>query len=383
MGNEAGSDASVAPAFAPEMPQIMNQGGALLATPTVVTVTWSSDPNRATYEAFGDAIGASTYWKATSEYGIGAVTSKHVEITDTAKSSMSEDELAKLVSQYVEAAPGNGWPAWDASTMYVLYVPEGTQITSGGANDCESTSGYHDENTDATIPHLEYAAVLQACHGSQDVVEYATSTAAHEIVETATDPHTQTDVAWAGFDSDHLAWEIWQAQQDEVADACEYYDDADSRETAPFSYVVQKLWSNAAAKAGHDPCLRSLDHPYFNTTPLDVEPITVTTSLAKEPATTKGFHIPSGTTKTVKFGFYSDGDLAPWGFSVVEGDGFTSPTESHLTITTTTVSGKNGDTADVSITANGTGSKTGNLVTAISVIDGQPLRYMPVLIGVY
>ena len=60
VGNEAGSDASVAPAFAPEMPQIMNQGGALLATPTVVTVTWSSDPNRATYEAFGDAIGAST-----------------------------------------------------------------------------------------------------------------------------------------------------------------------------------------------------------------------------------------------------------------------------------------------------------------------------------
>lgn len=284
MAPEAGVDAAVVPAFIPEMPQIVDQGGVVLAAPTVVTVVWASDPNRAAYEAFGDAVGASDYWKATAEYGIGAATSKHVEMNEAAKTSMTEDALAKFVTEHVEAAPGNGWPAWDASTMYVVFVPEGTDITSAGASD---------------------------------------------------------------------------------------------------SYVVQKMWSNAAAKAGHDPCVRSLELPYFNTTPLDVEPITVTTSLHKDPATTKGFRIPVGTTKTIRFGFYSDANLAPWAFSVVEGDGFKTVATPRLTITTTTTSGKNGDVAEVFVTANSVGSKTGNLITAISVVDGEPLHYMPVLVGLY
>lgn len=371
------------PAFAPEMPQIENHGGLVLDAARIVTVTWTADPNRATYEAFGDAIGGSDYWKAMKEYGVGPATSgAHVEITDPPQGTMSDTDLESFIKTHVEAAAG-GWPGYAPENVYLVYVPEATTLTSQGADACQIEDGYHYEVGDATAPHIVYAVVVEKCHGGSDVVEYSTETASHELVESATDPHAATDFGWAGFDPDHLAWEVWQAQQDEVSDACEYYDDSNYLETAPFAYVVQKLWSNESALAGHAPCVHAPAVPYFNVSPQNLEPLDVTLPFYTSAMHTKGFRVPIGTTKKIRFGFYSDAPQPAWTFQVFEGTGLTPPGSSHLTISTTTTSGKNGDVAEVSVTADSVGSTTGILLTALSIVDGQPVHYMPVVVGVY
>lgn len=381
-----GSVVGVTPAFTPEMPRILNDGGAILSAPQIVTITWSTDTNASALDTFGDSIGSSDYWKPVSEYGIAAATSgtaNHVSITDTPAGSMTEDEIDTFISEHVQAAPGNGWPANSAQTEYVLYTPESMKVTSSGKNDCESTDGYHDETTSTSNPHIVYAVILESCHDTTDVVTFSTETASHEMIESATDPHVQTDLAWTGFDPDHLAWDIWQDWQDEIADACEYNPDADYEETAPFAYMVQRFWSNASASAGHNPCLRVPSQSYFNVTPLDVAPITITYDGITGSAATKGFEIPVGTTKTIRYGFYADGTSDDWSVQFVEGDGFTSPTTPQLTIVTDKTAGNNGDIANVSVTVNKAGSKTGILMTAISTRGSEPLHYMPVLIGAY
>jgi hypothetical protein len=380
---DAATVVAVTPAFTPEVPRIVNDGGAILSKPQLVTVTWTTDPNEKALEDFGDAIGTSSYWKLVGEYGVGEATSAHVEVSDAPASTMTEDELASFVADHVAAAPANGWPVNTEQTAYVIYTPPSMQITSNGSDDCDSTDGYHDETSTSSIAHIVYAVVMEACHDSQDVVSFSTETASHEMIESATDPHWESDLAWSGFDSDHLAWDVWQEQQDEIADACEYNTDADYEEVAPFAYGVQRFWSNASAAAGHNPCVRAPTLPYFNTTPLDTEAINVTVSSEKTASSTKGFEIPVGSSKVIRFGFYADGKGGPWTFQVVEGDGFTTPSAPHLKIASDRASGDNGDIANVTVDVDSVGTKTGILMTAISTRGSEPIHYMPVLIGAY
>jgi hypothetical protein len=85
------------PAFQPNIGQIVNQGGTLLTSPKIVTVTWQSDPNASTFEAFGDKIGASSYWKtAVGQFGVGAATSgtaNHVRIAKDLAATIEGTDL--------------------------------------------------------------------------------------------------------------------------------------------------------------------------------------------------------------------------------------------------------------------------------------------------
>jgi hypothetical protein len=381
--SDAGGDAVAYPAFpASGMPQVIDNKGAVLSSPTIVTVTWTADPNEAAYDALGDAIGASTYWSATtSEYGIGAATSgttNHVHITTTPQETMEDTALDTFVGTQVSAAPGNGWPANTAQTVYVIYIPEATELTTNGKNACSVEEGYHDETYTSTVNHIVYAVIVEGCHGTQDVVEFSTETSSHEMVESATDPHVQTDLAWAGFDEDHWAWELWQDKQDELADACEYFPDAYYSEPALFGDWLQRTWSNAMAAGGHNPCVPAAAGPYFNVTPLGVASVSVASG-AKTIAT-KGYFIPVSTTSTIELGLYSDAPMAAWSVAVVEGDGFSTPSTPHLSVVPKQMGGANGDVVDVDITTLST-KESGVLVTAISTATGQPTHYMPLLIA--
>jgi hypothetical protein len=376
-------DAGNYPAFPPSgLPQVVNNGGATLTMPTIVTVTWTADTNAATYDALGDAIGGSAYWSATtSEYGIGAATSgtaNHVHITTAPPTTMSDTALDTFIADQVGGAPGSGWPVNTAQTEYVLYLPETMELTSAGQNACNSEEGYHDETSTKTIAHIVYAVIVESCHGTQDVVQYSTETSSHEMVESATDPHVESDLAWTGFDADHWDWELWQAQQDELADACEYFPDAYYSEPALSNDWLQRTWSNAKAAAGHNPCVPAAPGAYFNTTPLAVVPITVANGKAS--VMTKGYSIPVGMQSTIQLGLYSDAPAPAWSVQVVEGDGFTTPSTSHVTITQSAMTGANGDTIDVSITTK-VAKAAGVLVTAISSATGQPNHYMPLLVA--
>lgn len=377
-GDAPSPDAGTYPAFAPEMPKVVNGGGAILSAPKIVTVTWNADPNQATLESFGDGIGASAYWTATtSEYGIGAATSLHAHVATAPPSTMTDDALDTFIADEVAAAPGNGWPANDPQTVYVVYVPEAMELTASGQNDCNNEEGYHDETQTQSISHIVYAVINEGCRDAQDVVSFSTETASHEMVESATDPHAETDLAWGGFDEDHYAWEQWNQKQDELADACEYFAEANYESAAPFDFWLQRSWSNAGAAAGHDPCYPAPAGAYYNATPLGLDAIDVTTKNGT--IATKGYSIGVGTKRTIQVGLYSDAPHAAWTVSVVEGDGTTTPSP-HLTIAQQTTSGENGDVIDVDITTNVT-KASGVLATIVSTASGEPTHYMPFLVA--
>jgi hypothetical protein len=379
------ADVTVYPAFVPDVPQIQNQGGAVLTSPVLVTVSWSTDPNAGYYESFGDGLGATQYWSSIETgYGVGKATSgpaNHVSLTSTPPTSMSDADVVALITANAGVA-GSGWPAPTANTMYVVYLPPGAVLLLSGQDACQSVGGYHDSFV-LGGQNVAYAAVPQ-CEGGTGTV---TLVASHEIGEGSADPYPSLSPAWLGFDNPHLAWDVFQEFQDEVGDACEFYSSSTFLDTEPgFSFTVQRLWSNQSAAAGHNPCLPSDTPVYFNTTLLQPEGITVDMHENMGPSNfaTKGIHLMVGQTKTFAVGFYSDGPTGgPWTIAAHDGNPVVPSTSSgpHLTIALDRTTGQNGDIANVTVTVNAIGDMNSELLTIESRLGVSPRHWLPILIG--
>jgi hypothetical protein len=376
-----GAPSDIYPAFPLDVPQLQYQGGSLLKSPVVVTVTWASDPNGSVFEDFGDKIGASAYWKAiTSEYGIAPAISgsaNHVRISSAAPASMTGKDVATLVANGAGNPSVSKWPAPTAGSVYIVYIPNGTSLIYNGSPICGSgTGGYH---SSVTVAGKQIAyAVIPECTTSTSV----TSAASHEIGEAVTDPYPGAP-GYVGFDLPHLAWEYFQAFQIENGDVCEFYIDSFYKEGADLPYDVQRQWSNASAKAGHAPCVPAPVDPYFNTTPLALEDVTVDfSSSGGSPATkTRGYHVAIGETRTFAVGLWSDAKRTPWNLKVVEGQpALGPPATPHLTLSIDSTSGVNGKKAYVTVKVNSTGKSKG-VVMAIESYTFGVTHFAPVLIS--
>jgi hypothetical protein len=405
-GSDSGSSSGATagyPAFTPEMPVLQNANGATLTAPRIVTVTWPSDTNQASLQDFDDRIGASAYWKtALTEYGIGPASSgpsNHVVVQTPPPATWAASDIDAWAQQQAGSPSTSGWPAPDAQTVYMVFVPSTINVTdvdpstNKTVDACILEEGYHTTLTAGTNPSgVAYALALEHCpieYGT-DVLGDATETAAHELAEAATDPFADAlgnPSGWIGFDADHLAWELWNQWQDEVADACQYFDEAYYKEGADLPYMVQRLWSNASAKAGHDPCVPAPAGPYSNVTPLGLDSLSVTAVDAAGTASkfsTKGWHIAPGQTAKVQVGFYSDGPTSAWSVQAVEGDCCTQGWTRALTVSPSTFTGQNGDTVELTITAdNAPAQGTAALLTFWSDAGNKQNHYMPVVVGVY
>jgi hypothetical protein len=378
-----GSMAPVYPAFTPDVPQVQNQGGPVLAHPVLVTVTWSVDPNAGFFESFGDGLGSTKYWSnVETEYGVGSASSgptNHVRLTTAPPTSMSDADVVALISANAGSA---GWPAPTANTMYVVYLPPGAELLLGGEDACQSVGAYHDGFV-LDGQNVAYAAVPQ-CEGGTGTV---TLSASHEIGEGSADPYPEVNPAFLGFDNAHLAWDVFQEFQDEVADACEFYPSSEYMDMEPgFAFTVQRLWSNQSAAAGHNPCIPSDTPTYFNTTLLSPENITVDMHEQMGPSNfaTQGVHIAVGETKTFQLGYYSDGPTTgPWTIIAHDGNPVvpSTSTGSHLTIAIDKTTGQNGDIANVTITVNSIGDMNSELLTIESRLGVLPSHWLPILIG--
>ena len=411
-----GEASTTYPAFAADVPQVQTQGGPTLSSPHIVTVTWPGEPNASAFEAFGDDIGRSPDWTATtSEYGVGPAWSgpgSHVRLTEQPIAEWADTALDAWLSDHLANNTKYGLPAPDGQTLYVLYLSTSTNLSVSGANGCQQGIGGYHGNLNGT--DFAYAVILQ-CDGAQ--LSEATSSASHELVEAATDPHPMDIPAYYGFDSAHLAWDVFQSFQDEVADACEfYYGQNGSFYSQPFaiteeatfdagaeagdaghdaglvpdaglvSFSVQRTWSNAMAAAGHHPCVPAVPGPYFAVTPLDTETVTINlSSMGGDPnAQTLGYKIVSGQTKTFPVGFHSDAPTSgPWTISVSEGNPVLGGSQtSHLTMSIDKPSGVNGDIAYITITVTSVDtSMNGELVTIESELAGFGRTYVPILIS--
>lgn len=394
-GGDEGEAAVPYPAFPPAMGQIQNGKGGVLDKAKIVTVTFASDTYSSTWEAFDDGIVASAFFKtATADYGITSATSgaaNHVVVQTPPPSPWDDTAIDGWVQQMADD-PTSGWPANDSETLYVVYAPSTIMVTSGGSNACDAYGGYHTQTYGTgTQASVNYALILTSCYegGPTQLLQEATESASHEIVEGVTDPDGYD--GWSGFVTNNLAWSLWNDDQWEVADACEFFEEGYYPGESDLQYWLSRIWSNSSGKAGHDPCVPVPSGAYNNVTPLGLESIGVSALIYNPDGTTsvglydtKGWRIAPGATATVQIGFYSDAPMDEWTVTAQEGDCCTQPWANVLTVTPSTFKGKNGDTASFTIKVNeAPAGRTAALLTFASVGAKNIVHYMPVIVGAY
>lgn len=243
----------------PAMPEMPSHGGAVLATPDLVTVTFASDALASFAETFDDFLVGTAWWPAVhDEYGVGKATStKHVRLEGAAPGAITDAELQTWLKDQIGA--GN-LPVPDDQTLYVLYFPRGTSITLAGAGQsCSAFGGYHDATWvdvgGGKTVNAAYAVIPRCGNRGNDL----TVTVSHEVTEAATDPRPRS--ARAGYNiTEQIAWNLAGGEN---ADLCEF--------VSPVSeggYDLTRAWSNANARIGQQPCVPvppdPTGTPYFN-----------------------------------------------------------------------------------------------------------------------
>jgi hypothetical protein len=293
----AAADADLPDAAAPLvlgslMPQATaGNPGAIMATPTVVAITYDSDTNRADTEAFFQQYAASSAWALqTMEYAIGPLvvgTPRHL-----AGSPATSDAA---IRQLLAANLGGTTPAWGApseNTLYSFTLPVGAQYTDAtGAKFC---GGYHDDVLVGSVD-VAYSIQLPCTIPGITPQQALTFTLAHELVEGVTDPRWEHDYAWGAVDPAHAVWAY--VTDGELADLCEFAQTFLWTDAPGMTYAIQRIWSNAAARAGTDPCIGSPTTPYYQSVPDGPDAMSI--ALFGDNVATRGTKVASGANGTI------------------------------------------------------------------------------------
>jgi hypothetical protein len=220
----------------PHLPDLIYYGGPILQAPRVVPIFWAQDPDQANIVGFDNWLLSSQTWvDMEGEYtdsqgnhiGAGSVTAPIV--LDDPPASVTDQSLKKMVDDGISK---NGWLKPDENTIYTFYLNPNTSIPGG----CSAFGGYHNISN-----HGFYYAVIVRCGGDLPNLSQATVVSTHEIGEASTDPNPPTGWSFSPFnisnegeDGDLCAWQL--AQPDG-------------------QHVIQRMFSNKANEAGHDPCV--------------------------------------------------------------------------------------------------------------------------------
>ncbi len=318
-------------------PQSKSNGGPVIASPKIVPIFFhGDDAMQAQVEMFLSALAASPYWATTtSEYGVGAMTIlPSIVSSDTPPTT--DDALKTWIA--TNAGTTAGWPAPDANTVYTVFLPTGASLSTPFGNSCTAFGGYHDEGTQNTTKTIY--ALLPRCTSNLDDLTVATS---HELVEASTDPYPFTQAAYQMVDDPHLIWAFIPGG--ELGDMCEYVGNAAQRLVGNFA--VQRTWSNASAKAGHDPCVPVLAQPFMGAAPVFTENLTLDPMDGTGPHPTMGVQVSSGQTKTIDIDVFSDAPATPWTIKAIDAAALSGGSELNLTLDQTT--GQNGDKLHLTI----------------------------------
>jgi len=288
--DDAGADASEFTAHG--LPIIPDHGGPVMAHPLLVSVTYANDPQRAFVEQL-DSYLVTSPWLAQvgPEYGVGLGTHVAVELPGSAPTTIDDVGIQALVESLVatgtapdsdaglsaremrslvpiDAGPGawdgggdSGPPVRMPQIIYMMFFPATTTLTVNGSPICDvSGGGYHGQT--ALSSHgqaFAYGVITQCPNETQAEVVGATS---HELIEASTDP-SQGDLAYSLRDP-YIPWSYFGG---EVGDLCSFVQPQWSE--GGFT-GIQRVYSNAAAAAGGDPCLPAAS-PYYGS---DVTPRT-------------------------------------------------------------------------------------------------------------
>jgi hypothetical protein len=301
-----------------------------MAHPHVVPIVFAAEDRTTDIAAFTKAIGASSYWASlATQYGVGAATAiDPIVMSETPPATLTDADVIAWLQQKLSSP--------DPDAIYVVYYPEATTIQTSWGDSCVAWGGYHSEATVAATP-IVYAVVARCPNG----VHSMTGITAHELLEAATDPHPWTTPAYDALDD---AGKL-QTYQAEIGDLCQ---DEDEIVSSELGYPVQRVWSNAASLAGHDPCQPAANAPYFQT-------------IADVSGPGRSIALPAGATTTVDLVAFSDADTGgPWTIKV---------TADELTLTLCRTSARNGDRVPLTISRPAT-SQDANWITIESTLGG-------------
>lgn len=361
-------DAVVAnyPAFLPDMPRVIASGGPVLKAPSVTPVFFPGFSFPTEMTEMTAKIGASKYWEALTEYGIGPITqSAPIVLTPDLIvpadiGPITDEQIqAWLISRFdgTHAEFGND-P--DTTSIYTLFYPAQTVISLQNSKSCQSFGGYHGNVT--IKGQLVAYAVIPQCpsFGSQKAVDGVSAVVSHELSEAVTDPFPFDQPAYTQVDQNHFGW-MFYLGGGEIGDLCAQFS-ASLSKPADIGYTVQSNWSNANAKAGHDPCQPAPDgQVYFNSMPA------LNDKVMSRGASTKGVKVAVGETKVIPVSLYSDAPTSgPWTVTVTsQNRNGTSPFKYALDKS----SGQNGDVLNLSIT--GVTAVSGQSGTSTFVVTSQ------------
>jgi hypothetical protein len=278
-------------------PEVPYQGGSILTAPQIVTVTFPGDTMAEELTSFAETLGASNWWsKVTAGYceGAGGTCIAHVR---AAKSVVYPSAPAKsytdsetpgspsTLQEWLRNAIASGnLPSPEggsvSNTIYLMYFPASTTITLDDLPSCQlgGFDGYHSSTTIGS-QQVPYAVVPECPGGAAagntppiTTLQNTTVTASHEILEATTDPdpnasNTSAIGYYLDFTNANLGWIDIQGGG-ELADLCIDPFLLDQDETPEGSFTVQRIWSNAQAAAGLDPCNPiPSGEVYFNASP--------------------------------------------------------------------------------------------------------------------
>lgn len=257
---DAGTTTDAAPEASrppvPPLPVIPNQGGPVIASPEIVSITWQGDLIASGLEAFDAWMVKSSFWKEMmAEWGVGPGTYVGAYHVPTAAPAMLDDaDIQKLLTDGFAAGK---IPRPNGSRIYTVYPPAGTTVTNSGAEGCSGFQAYHYSLSVAASAAGPAATALYAvaprCAKTQGQtpLDFITWGQSHEVMETASDP-IFSNPAWR-IDVQSLA----TPQQGENADLCT------GHPTRVDGFTVTRNWSNVAAKAGKRPCVPAPPGPMF------------------------------------------------------------------------------------------------------------------------
>jgi hypothetical protein len=338
---DAGGSFDVAPH--PSLPEVVDFGGPVLATPKVLPIVFGGDSQVADVKAFLDEVAASAYWRqTTSEYGVGTLTVLPVVTLPTPQTSITDAALQSEIAVNTAGSPAP-WGPPDPSVIYLFALPQGTIATDRNFACCTDFGGYHDETASGTamVPYA-VACVCPNAFPGWSALDIRTATMSHELIEAATDPFPRSAPALHVADDADVAWTL--ITEGEVGDMCAVAPDAFIL-PAGAKYVVQRTWSNAAASLGQQPCVPAPKAPpYFNSVPvLDLVPF--------GGRQTRGVQIPVGQSRTVALDLFSVGPTPKsWILTLYNYEDFFGGTPS-LGFSLDKTSGHNGDVLQLTITA--------------------------------
>jgi hypothetical protein len=351
-GDDAGTHESGAP-FVPAahrpLPQLLHAGGSVLTNATVVPVTFDGDPLRADLERFVAAFGASSWWKqTTAEYGVGALAAgTPVHVAETPPSGTIDDAaVEQWVAAHLDGTHAD-WGSPSSDKLYAVFYPQGTSITLDGLASCTDYLGGYHYTMNVGGVRVAYAAIVRCDQGFGDArgaLDATTVGLAHELVESSTDPFLD---GWSRPDDESL---FPFAFSGEAADLCEFEGGVALR-GSDVGYVVHRAWSNAAARAGHDPCSPApapAAVPYFNSAPVLGDAVSF--DYFGQQVMVTGVRVPLGQTRTVSLQLFSDAETAPWTVSAEDVRSFRGGAP-LLSFALDRSTGGNGDVLHLSITA--------------------------------